>query len=141
MFIGAFLQVVLTKKYADKNKEGLEDTAKITIEFIENVPTVTTLGIEQRLVTKYEKLLEDPAKLVKTVHKCFRLLLYFISDNLKSALTNGVLLGASKGLVYFCIGISYIVGAHIFTVDTDKSYYADIAEIFTLVVSFILDLN
>ena len=71
----------------------------------------------------------------------FRLLLYLIiiySDNLKSALTNGVLLGASKGLVYFCIGIGYIVGAHIFTADSDKSYYADIAEIFTLVVSLIL---
>ena len=59
--------------------------------------------------------------------------LFSLSDNLRSAATNGMLLGASKGIVYLCIGISYIVGAHIFTVDSSKGYYADIAEIFTSV--------
>ena len=70
----------------------------------------------------------------------FTVLLFIIviSDNLKSALSNGMLLGASKGIVYMCIGISYIVGAYVFTADSSKRYYADLAEIFT---SVIIDYN
>ena len=64
MFIGALLQVVLSKKYADKSNEGIEETAQVTTEYIDNVLTVTTLGIEKRLVRKYEALLEQPARLV-----------------------------------------------------------------------------
>ena len=62
MFIGALLQVVLAKKYADKSNRGIEETAQVTTESIENVLTVTTLGIEKRLVKKYEDLLIQPAK-------------------------------------------------------------------------------
>ncbi len=62
MFVGALLQVVLSKKYADKSKYGIEETAKVTTEFIGNVSTVTTLGIEKRLAKKYEDLLVQPAK-------------------------------------------------------------------------------
>ena len=62
MFIGAALQVVLTKRFADRSKKGIEEIAQITIEFIENVYTVTTLGIEQRIINRYEHLLTNPTK-------------------------------------------------------------------------------
>lgn len=57
-------------------------------------------------------------------------MMFYNSDNLKSAISNGMLLGASKGLVFLCIGLSYIVGAQIFTADSSEVYYADVAEIF-----------
>ena len=40
MFIGAYLQVKLTKKYADSSKKLIEDSAKVTSESIDNVYTV-----------------------------------------------------------------------------------------------------
>ena len=60
MFIGAYLQVSLTKKYADSSKKLIEDSAKVTSESIDNVYTVATLGIERRLVKKYDECLEQP---------------------------------------------------------------------------------
>lgn len=62
MFVGAFLQVALAKKYADRSKEGIEETAQLTTESIENVVTVTMLSIEKLLVAKYEQLLEKPSR-------------------------------------------------------------------------------
>ena len=62
MILGGFLQLVLTKRYTDQRNGLIEDSAKVAIEAIENVYTVATLGIETRLVRKYDDLLELPFK-------------------------------------------------------------------------------
>lgn len=64
MFIGAYLQVALTKRFADKSSRGINDIAKITTEYIENMPTVAMLSIEKRLIKRYEELLVEPARYV-----------------------------------------------------------------------------
>ena len=60
MFLGGFIQVILTKRYTDKRNKLIEDSAKVVIEAVENVYTVATLGIERRLVRKYDQLLKLP---------------------------------------------------------------------------------
>ena len=62
LLIGGYLQVILTKTYADNKYKLIEDSAKVAIESIENVYTVATLGIESRLVRKYNQLLEQPLR-------------------------------------------------------------------------------
>ena len=62
MILGGFLQLVLTKRYTDQRNGLIEDSATVAIEAIENVYTVATLGIETRLVRKYDDLLELPFK-------------------------------------------------------------------------------
>ena len=64
MLLGAYLQVMLTKRYTDHTNKLIEDSAKVAVESIENVFTVATLGIEKRLVNKYKQLLEQPFKYV-----------------------------------------------------------------------------
>ena len=64
MLLGAYLQVMLTKRYTDRRNKLLEDTAKVAVESIENVFTVATLGIEKRLVDNYNQLLEHPFRYV-----------------------------------------------------------------------------
>ena len=64
MILGAYLQVSFTKRYADYRNKLIEDTAKVAVESIENVFTVATLGIEKRLVDKYNQLLEPPFRYV-----------------------------------------------------------------------------
>ena len=60
LLIGGYLQVIFTKRYSDKKNQLIEDSAKVAIESIENVYTVATLGIENRLARKYNQLLEQP---------------------------------------------------------------------------------
>ena len=60
LFIGGYLQVILTKRYADISNTLLEDSAKVAVESIENVYTVATLGIEKRIMKKYDQHLEKP---------------------------------------------------------------------------------
>ena len=60
MFLGGYLQVALTKRNTDQRTKLIEDTAKVAVETIENVFTVATLGIEKRLVNKYNQLLKQP---------------------------------------------------------------------------------
>ena len=60
MIFGAYLQVTFTKRYADYKNKLIEDSAKVAVESIENVFTVATLGIENRLVNKYNQLLKQP---------------------------------------------------------------------------------
>ena len=62
LLIGGYLQVIFTKRYSDKKNQLIEDSAKVAIESIENVYTVATLGIESRLVRKYNQLLEQPLR-------------------------------------------------------------------------------
>ena len=62
MILGGYIQLVLTKRYTDQRNGLIEDSAKVAIEAIENVYTVATLGIETRLVRKYDDLLELPFK-------------------------------------------------------------------------------
>ena len=62
MILGGFIQLVLTKRYTDQRNGLIEDSAKVAIEAIENVYTVATLGIETRLVRKYDDLLKLPFK-------------------------------------------------------------------------------
>ena len=62
MFLAGYLQVILTKRYADKRNKLIEDSAKVAIEAVGNVYTVATLGIEKRLVRKYDQLLKQPFK-------------------------------------------------------------------------------
>ena len=62
MILGGFIQLVLTKRYTDQRNDLIEDSAKVAIEAIENVYTVATLGIETRLVRKYDNLLKLPFK-------------------------------------------------------------------------------
>ena len=62
MILGGYIQLVLTKRYTDQRNGLIEDSAKVAIEAIENVYTVATLGIETRLVRKYDNLLELPLK-------------------------------------------------------------------------------
>ena len=62
LFIGGYLQLILTKTYAGIKYKLIEDSAKVAIESIENVYTVATLGIEKRLVRKYNQLLEQPSR-------------------------------------------------------------------------------
>ena len=64
MLLGAYLQVMLTKRYTDRRNKLIEDTAKVAVESIENVFTVATLGIEKRLVDNYNQLLEQPFRYV-----------------------------------------------------------------------------
>ena len=60
MFLGGYLQVALTKRYTDQRTKLIEDTAKVAVESIENVFTVANLGIEKRLLCKYNQLLKQP---------------------------------------------------------------------------------
>ena len=60
LLIGGYLQVIFTKRYSDKKNQLIEDSAKVAIESIENVYTVATLSIENRLARKYNQLLEQP---------------------------------------------------------------------------------
>ena len=62
MTLGGYIQLVLTKRYTDQRNGLIEDSAKVAIEAIENVYTVATLGIETRLVRKYDNLLKLPFK-------------------------------------------------------------------------------
>ena len=65
MFLGGFIQVIFTKRYTDKRNKLIEDSAKVAIEAVENVYTVATLGVERRLVRKYDQLLKLPFMLGK----------------------------------------------------------------------------
>ena len=62
LLLGGYLQVILTKAYAGIKYKLIEDSAKVAIESIDNVYTVATLGIESRLVRKYNQLLEQPLR-------------------------------------------------------------------------------
>ena len=62
LLLGGYLQVILTKNYAGIKYKLIEDSAKVAIESIDNVYTVATLGIENRLVRKYNQLLEQPLR-------------------------------------------------------------------------------
>ena len=64
ILLGGYLQVMSTKKYTDFRNKLIEDTAKVAVESIENVFTVATLGIEKRLVCKYNRLLEQPFRYI-----------------------------------------------------------------------------
>lgn len=68
MFIGAYLQVALTKKFADKSSRKIDDIAIITTEYIGNLSTVAMLSIEKRLIKKYGDLLIEPARYVMLVY-------------------------------------------------------------------------
>ena len=65
MFLGGYIQTTFTKRYAEHRNKLIEDSAKVAVESIENVFTVATLGIEKRLVNKYNQLLEHPFRYEK----------------------------------------------------------------------------
>ena len=131
MLLGAYLQVMLTKRYTDHRNKLLEHSAKVAVESIENVFTVATLGIEKRLVDNYNQLLEHPFRYV--LQNIWMLNYYTLFDfrfSLKCSAINNVIYGFSISVVPFTVGFAYIVGAYMNTSDESKVYYSDYAEIF-----------
>ena len=62
MLLAGYLQVILTTRFADRKNILIENSAKVAIEAVGNVYTVATLGIEKRLLRKYDQLLKQPFK-------------------------------------------------------------------------------
>ena len=62
MLLAGYLQVILTARFADRKNILIENSAKVAIEAVGNVYTVATLGIEKRLMRKYDQLLKQPFK-------------------------------------------------------------------------------
>ena len=60
--LGAFtyLELRLLAGRTAKNKKKLEESGKTAVESIDNVRTVVSLGIEDKLVAKYNDLLQYP---------------------------------------------------------------------------------
>ena len=56
----SFLQIRLQAGRTAKNKKKLEESGKTAVESIDNVRTVVSLGIEDKLVAKYNDLLQYP---------------------------------------------------------------------------------
>ena len=55
-----FLEVRLLAGRTAKNKKKLEESGKTAVESIDNVRTVVSLGIEDKVVAKYTDLLQYP---------------------------------------------------------------------------------
>ena len=54
------MQIRFLAGRATKNKKKLEESGKTAVESIDNVRTVASLGIEDKLVEKYSGLLQYP---------------------------------------------------------------------------------
>ena len=58
--LAGVLQMQLTKHFINKSSESQRECIMTAVESIGGVFTVTSLGIEEKLVRKYEKQLERP---------------------------------------------------------------------------------
>ena len=58
--LAGVLQMQLTKLFINKSSEFQQECIMTAVESIDGVFTVSSLGIEEKLVRKYEKQLERP---------------------------------------------------------------------------------
>ena len=56
--------------------------------------------------------------------------IYYCRYDLKSSAIKDVIFGILQAIVPFSMSIGYIVGAFVYTSDTDKVYYAEYSNIF-----------
>ena len=59
LLFSGFLQIRLTKTFAEKSKTSLDNSSRMATEAIDNVTTITSIGIGNRIVKQYDELLTE----------------------------------------------------------------------------------
>ena len=67
LLLAAYFQIRLLSGRAQENKKSIEESGQIAAESIDNIDTVTSLGIEPQFCSRYENLLSGPFKYKKNL--------------------------------------------------------------------------
>ena len=62
LLLGGYLQIRLTKRYIEKSKLALDISSIVATEAIDNVYTITSLGIRERIVNHYDQFLKRSSR-------------------------------------------------------------------------------